>query len=430
MKALHPLTFAIALLLGTSYMATDANAQMAGRDRDERRSNSEEEVVEDFPNATRESPKAETSPRLARQLTKLQDAYDAGDKQDEAIAAAEEILANERAGEYDKGIALLMAGSAAMDKEDFPRAIDYLNRAIASNSLPNNNHFNAMLILGQIHFNNDEYDKAQEVLGRMVRESGTTDTQTWMLYGASFYNAEKYQESIEPLKKAIEYGTDGKNDQAMQMLMSAYDETGRGGDALATAEALYQANPEDKRALLNLVTLYSQQDMQDKAVAMLDQARAKGMITTVDDYKRLYATYFNLEREGEAALVIQEGLDKNVLPQSGEIYQNLAQAYYFSDNIPAAIAAAQKGVPLATDGQLSLFLAQILNQEDRNAESIAAARAALAKGLEKPGEAWMVIARAEYYSDNIAGAKAAFQEAAKDPSTRSQAQTELAKLSQ
>jgi tetratricopeptide (TPR) repeat protein len=182
--------------------------------------------------------------------------------------------------------------------------------------------------------------------------------------------------------------------------------------------------------LMNVVALYGNVDQTDKAAALLADAHARGLVITADDYKRLYATYFSIDREGDAARIIEEGLAKQILPADGETYTNLAQAHYFSDNVPGAIAAAQKGAPLASDGKLGLFLAQVLNQEDRNAESIAAARAALAKGLDKPGDAWMVIARAEYYSDNIPGAKAAFREAAKDPSTRSQAQTELAKLNQ
>lgn len=430
MKASHPLTFAIALLLGTSVVATDAYAQLAGRDRDDRRGRSEQaaEPAEDFPNATRESPKPSSSQRTQRLMKRLQDAYDADGKEAEVLRVADEILASDRATPYEKGIAQLMAGSAAMTIEEYDRAAAYLEGSIAGNALPNNNHFNAMLILGQLHFNEERYPQAIEMLNRLIAESGSTDSTTYLLLGASYYHQEQYEQAIEPLKKAVEYDRDGRASQAMQMLMAAYEETGRGGDALAMAEAVYQANPTDKRAVLNLVSLYTNNEMTDKAVALLDEARAKGMITTADDYRRLFGTYFNLGREAEAAAVIQEGLDKNILPKDGAIYTYLAQAHYFSENVPGAIAAAQAGLPHAQDGQLALFLAQVLNQEDRNAESIAAAREALAKGLQKPGEAWMVIARAEYYSDNIPGARAAFQEAAKDPSTRSQAEAELAKL--
>ena len=197
----------------------------------------------------------------------------------------------------------------------------------------------------------------------------------------------------------------------------------RSRQSAAKVDAVVTVFHPDHRELCVL-----EDDYPFRVLTVLDIGGASLGLARADDYKRLYATYFSIDREADAARIIEEGLAKNILPQDGETYTNLAQAHYFSDNVPAAIAAAQKGAPLSSDGKLALFLAQVLNQEDRNAESIAAAKQALAKGLDKPGDAWMVIARAEYYSDNIAGAKAAFQEAAKDPSTRSQAQTELAKL--
>ena len=421
MNVMKPLALAVALLVGTSF-ALDADAA---------RRSDREEVELTFPDATREEPKAEVSERIFKDIEKMQDAYNEEGKEEEAIAIAERILANERANDYDRGLALLIAGGAAANLGDDARAASYIERAIEGNALPNENHYNAMHTLGSVYFNSEQWDKAQAIFKRLIDETQTRDPEYHKLYGAAFYNADKFAESIEPLKKAVELDTEGSDSQAMQMLMGAYAELNRDAEALALAESMLAKNPDDKRMLLNVVTLYSNMDQIEKGVALLEGARQRGLITTADDYKRLYAVYFSIDREGDAAAVIEEGLAKNVLPQDGETYTNLAQAHYFSDNIPGAIAAAQKGAPLAADGKLYLFLAQVLNQEDRNAESIAAAKQALAKGgLDKPGEAWMVIARAEYYSDNIAGAKAAFREAAKDPSTRSQAETELAKLSQ
>jgi tetratricopeptide (TPR) repeat protein len=420
MKAIRPLSLAIALIVGASF-AADVDAA--------RRSDKKEDVELTFPDATREEPEAQVSERILRKIEKMQDAYDADGREEEAIAIAEEILATAKAKPYDRGLALLMAGGAAANLGDDDRAISYLTRAIEENALPNENHFNAMHTLGSVYFNAEKWAEAQAIFKRLIDETKTKDPEYHKLYGAAFYNADQFEQAIEPLKQAVMLDTGGDG-QAMQMLMGAYAETKRDAEALALAESMLAKNPDDKAMLMNVVTLYSNLDQEAKAVALLDGARQRGLITTADDYKRLYATYFQIQREADAATVIEEGLAKNILPADGETYTFLTQAHYFSENIPAAIAAAQKGAPLAKDGELSLLLAQILNNEDRNAESIAAAKAALAKGIEHPGEAWMVVARAEYYSDNLAGAKAAFQEAAKDPSTRSQAQTELAKLSQ
>ena len=418
MNPVKPLTLAIALMVATSFAA----------DADAARRDSKEDVELTFPDATREDPEAKVTERIFKQIEKMQDAYNEEGREEEAIRIGEEILANERAKPYDRALALLLAGGAAANLGDDARAASYLERAIESNALPNENHNNAMHTLGGVYFNSEQWAKAQATFKRLIDETHTKDPEFHKLYGAAFYNADQFAESIEPLKRAIELDAEGSDSQSMQMLMGAYSELDRDADALALAESMMRKNPDDKRMLLNVVALYSNLGQSEKAAALLTDALARGMISTADDYKRLYATYFQMDREVDAARIIEEGLAKNILPQDGETYTNLAQAHYFSDNIPGAIAAAQKGAPLAADGKLSLFLAQVLNQEDRNAESIAAAKQALAKGLDKPGDAWMVIARAEYYSDNLAGAKAAFQEAAKDPSTRSQAQTELAKL--
>lgn len=421
MKPLNPLKLALLVFLATSLSPADADAQ--------RRSKKEEEPAALYPDATRESPEAIYTQRLSKQIQALQDAYNADGKEEQTIAAAETILASERAQAYDRGIALLLAGSAAIDLEQDDKAIDYLKRAIDENGLPNDNHYSAMLSLASVYINNDRNDEAAELLTRVVTETKTTNPQVYALQGANLYNAGKYAEAIPALKRAIELKTDGEDQQSMNMLLQSYAETGNDAEAITTAEALHRKNPDDKRALMNLATLYGNADQQDKAVALLDDARKRGMLTDANDYQRLYSTYFGMEREKEAAVVIEEGLAKGILPADGKTYAVLAQAHYYSDNVPGAIAAAQKGGPLSSDGELLLFLAQVLGQEDRNAEAKAAGQQALAKGLKSPGEAWMAIARAEYYLENVAAAKTAYREAAKDPSTRSQAEKALAQIS-
>lgn len=421
MKALHPLKLAALVFLASSLSVPDADAQ--------RRSKKDEEPAALYPEATRESPEAVYTQRLSKQMAKLQDAYNTDGKEEETVAAAEVILASDKAKAYDRGIALLLAGAASIDLGKDEQAIGYLTRAIDENGLPNDNHYSAMLSLASVYINSDRNDEAAVLLDRVVAETRTTDPQVYSMQGQNLYNSGKYAEAIAPLKKAIELKKDGDDEQSMGLLLSAYAETGNDAAAVATAETIYQKDPTNKRALLNLATLYGNADQQDKAVALLDDARKRGMLTDANDYQRLYSTYFGMEREKEAAAVIEEGLAKGILPADGKTYGALAQAHYYSDDIPAAIAAAQKGGPLTSDGELSLFLAQVLGQEDRNAESKAAAQQALAKGLKNPGEAWMAIARAEYYSDNVAAAQAAYREAAKDPNTRSQAQKALAQIS-
>jgi len=422
MKATHSLKLASLMLLAFCVAAPEAEAQ-----RDRRGKKEEREAQ--YPDATREDPKGEFSPRLAKPVTRLQKAYEADGEEEKVIAAAEEILANDKAKPYDRAMASLLAGTAAINLEDDARAISYLTRAIEENALSNDNHYTAMLSLASVHVNANNYDLADPLIARVIAETKTTNPQVYGLQGASFYNNNKFAEAIPALKRAIELKPDAPEDQWLQMLLACYAETEDNAAAIALGEQLQRQKPDDKRAMMMLAGIYSNADQTEKAAALLDAARQKGMLTEAVDYQRLVSMYFGMDREKDAAAILEEGMAKGIVPADGKNYSQLAQAHYFSDNIPAAIAAAQKAAPLATDGEPALFLAQILGQEDRNAESKAAAQQALAKGIKNPGNAWMAIARAEYYSDNIAAAQAAYREAAKDPSTKAEAQKALAQIS-
>jgi tetratricopeptide (TPR) repeat protein len=419
MNSRHTLILAALVFLAASLAPAGADA--ARRDKDDDRAAL-------YPEATRDEPKGGFSPRLSKQVKKLQEAYAGEGTEDETIAAAEEILANEKAQPYDRAMAMLLAGSAAMGLGDDAKAEGYLSRAIDENALSNDNHYTAMLTLASAYVNTEQFEKGNALIERVISETKTTNPEVYFLLGASFYNSDKYAEAIAPLKKAIELKEGEPETQWLQMLMASYSESGQDGEAIKLAEEIHSKSPDDKKAILILATLYADMDMQDKAVALLEDARKRGLLTEASDYQRLFGTYYNMGREKDGAVVLEEGLAKGILPADAKNYTLLAQAYYFSDNIPAAITAAQKAASLATDGEPALFLAQVLGQEDRNAEAKAAAQQALAKGVKKPGEAWMAIARAEYYSDNIPGATAAYREAAKDPSTREQAQKALAQI--
>ncbi|GAB2666417.1 tetratricopeptide repeat protein [Arenimonas aestuarii] len=423
MKFAHALKLKVlaAAVIAASLSVGDAHAQR-GKDRDKQE--------EAYPDATRESPEAKNTPRLAKDIQKMFDLYNEGEDMEGAIAMAEKLLANERAKAYDRGVALMIAGNAALGVDDYPRAIPYLERALEENALPNNNHFATMHTLASVYAQEDMTEKSIAMIDRLIAETKSKDPEVYALKAGVHYNAGQYEQTIDAVRKAIELNDGNSENNWQQMLMASYNELGREGDAVALAEQLQAKNPDDKRTLLNLASLYAQTDNSEKAAALLDTARQKGMLTEQRDYENLYAIYLNMDgKEAEAAEVIQEGLEKGILPADARTYTFLAQSLYFSDQIEGAVNAYKKAAPLDSTGDTSLALSQILTNEDRNEEAKAAARQALDKGLKRPGEAWMVIARSEYYMDNFAAARQAYAEAAKDPATRDQAQKALAQIS-
>lgn len=418
MKAVHSFKIAaLAVFLAATFAAPDADAQ---RNRGA--------PAELYPDATRKSPTGGYAPRLARQHKTLQEIYTEEGREQEALALAEEIINHERAKPYDKAIAMMTAATVALSLDDEPRAIKYYEGALAEDALVNDNHYNVMINLAGLYINSDQFDKGEALLARVISETSTKNPDVYAMRASGHYNNKKYAEAIEALKKAAELKGES-TDQWNQLLLDSYGALGQTAEAIALGEALLAKDPDDEGAIAGLAQQYMDSDQTEKAIALLDGARKRGLLNKPDDYQRLFSMYYNSEREAQAAAILEEGLANGAVPQEAQYYNMIAQAHYFGDNIPQAIAAGQKALELSKDGEPGIFLAQVLSQEDRSAEALAAAKAALAKGVKKPGDAWMVIGRSEFYLENLAGAKAAYREAAKDPATRDQANKALAQIS-
>ena len=374
----------------------DANAARRGEQK-------KEEVL--YPDATRQEPEAKGSPKVQTKLNKLIEAYNkALEQEDEAKATAgyttartlaDEIIANGSANAYDKALAAQIASQAALNTDDEAAAEGYLKQAVDANALGNNQHFQLMLQLAQLQLQKDDYTNGFATLDKYLAESKSKRPADFAFKGQYLYQADRFAECIPPLKQAIETSTnpEDKVDNWTQILMVCYQEAGQLAEAVKVAEQLAAKTPNDKRAQMNLASIYLNAEQEAKAAAVLEKLRAAGLMTEEKDYRQLYLTYANMEgKEKDVIAVVNEGLQKGVVKPDYQTYLALAQAYYYSEQIPQAIEAWQKAAPLSKDGETYLNLARVLWQEDRIPEAKVAARAALDKGLKKPDDAKKIIA--------------------------------------
>ena len=374
----------------------DANAARRGEQK-------KEEVL--YPDATRQEPEAKGSPKVQTKLNKLIEAYNkALDQEDEAKATAgyttartlaDEIIANGSANAYDKALAAQIASQAALNTDDEAAAEGYLKQAVDANALGNNQHFQLMLQLAQLQLQKDDYTNGFATLDKYLAESKSKRPADFAFKGQYLYQADRFAECIPPLKQAIETSTnpEDKVDNWTQILMVCYQEAGQLAEAVKVAEQLAAKTPNDKRAQMNLASIYLNSEQEAKAAAVLEKLRAAGLMTEEKDYRQLYLTYANMEgKEKDVIAVVNEGLQKGIVKPDYQTYLALAQAYYYSEQIPQAIEAWQKAAPLSKDGETYLNLARVLWQEDRIPEAKVAARAALDKGLKKPDDAKKIIA--------------------------------------
>ena len=345
-----------------------------------------------YPNATRESPKQEGDKSNAKAIEAMIKMQEEDGAEDKLIAKADEILANPKSTAYDKSSAAYLAGAAWQNKDTqgYAEAIKYYKLAIDSNGLHNNNHYRAMLQLAQLLDADDKQAEALTYVDRFLAETKAED------------------ENAQKIKTQILVGMD------------------KPAEAAALLEKQLAAKPDDKRTMLTLASLYMEAGQDAKAGAMFDKMRAAGLMTESKDYDVAFRLLGNIEgREKDAMAIIDEGLKKGILQPSYEMYSFQGQMYYEADDIPKALEAWGKGAPLSKNGEMYLNLAKLQADDEHWAQAKEAATQAKAKGVQRQGDIYQVLARAENGLGNKAAAQAALKEAAKYPETKKWAESAL-----
>lgn len=388
------LSVLIATAIG-GVVVTDAVAQTRSTDRSaDRRGGKKDQAKAEalYPQATRAEPDIKASPKLGKQLQKMIDSYN-DQKFPETLAAANEILGNSAANAYDKSLAAQLASQAAYNTDDNAAAKKYLLQVLELNGLDNNGHFQSMLMLGQLQIQDDQLAEGLATLDKYFAETKSTKPEELIIKGQALYQLERYQEAVPVIQQAIAGATEPK-DNWNQLLMAALSESGQTGEAVKQAEALAAKNPADKKAQMNLASMYLQADQMDKAGAVMDKLFKGGQLTEEREYKQAYSIYANSDKkEAEVIAVINDGLQKGILKPDYQVYLAQAQAYYYSEppQVEKAIEAWQKAAPLSKDGETYLNLARVLHSEGRIPEAKTAAQQALAKGVKNQADAKKII---------------------------------------
>lgn len=345
-----------------------------------------------YPNATRTSPEQKGSKAAQKQMDELFKLQGEDDAADKMIAKADEVLANPGANAFDKSSAAYLAATAWQGKETkgFAEAIKYYQLAISNNGLHNNNHYRAMLQLSQLLDADEHHAEALAMIDRFLTETKSED------------------ETAMKIKTQILLGMD------------------KPAEAAAMLEKTAAANPDDKKTMMNLASLYLEANQDAKAYGIYQKMHAGDMFTEQKDYEGAFALLANIEgHEKDAMALIEEGEKKGVLQPTYQMYSFIGRQYYDADNLPKAIEYWNKGAPMSKDGEMYLNVAKLQVDDNHFAEAKEAAMQAKAKGVKKVGDAWQVIARAEKGLGNAAAATAATREAAKYPESRKWAEAVL-----
>ncbi len=377
-----------------------------------------------YPNATRKEPKLEMSSGDQKDLNKAADLIN-DSKNDEAEPIVQKVIANDRSSKYAQAFAHTLQAQIYYEKDKSADAIAEYKKAVDMDALPNDAQFQTIYQIAQLQVQDEKYADALSTLDQWEKQTGAQTADELALKSNAYYRTDKFQDAVDTMKKAISM-TDKPSDSWTQILMASYFELNQYDQAAQVVQQQMAKDPNNKKLLNQLATIYIQADKPQQALDLMSKAKSQGLITTSDDYTQLAKMYYAADKYKDASATIQEGLDKNILKPSFDVYKLQGDICTQGEDDKCAIDAYTKASPQAKDGNIDYQLGYLLFYSDRSKDASDALSRAISKGgLKQEGEAYLLRGDAENDLNQASAALADWQKASGYPSTKTMAEQRI-----
>ncbi len=381
-------------------------------------------VENEYPNATRVEPKPEMSSGDQRDLNKAADFVN-DNKPDDAQPLVEKVLANSKASKYAQAFAHQLQGQIYYDKDKSAEAIAEYKKAVEIDALTNPQQFSIILTIAQLQLQDEKYQDGLATLEQWQKLSGKETADELALKGNAYYRLDQFQPAVDAMKKAISM-SDKPNDSWTQILMASYFALNQFDQAAQLVQQQMAKDPNNKKLLNQLATIYIQGDKPQQALDLMAKAKAQGLITTGDDYVQLAKLYGAAEKPKDAAATLKEGIAKGVVQPSLDVYKLQGDVCLQAEDDACAIEGYSKASPMAKDGNIDYQLGYLLFYSSKSKDAIEALTRAISRGgLRQEGETYLLRGDAENDVDQNAAALSDWQKAATYPSTKTMADQRL-----
>ncbi|HEX7370502.1 MAG TPA: tetratricopeptide repeat protein [Rhodanobacteraceae bacterium] len=388
-----------------------------------------------YPNAKRQQPRnTGVSAEEAKSLNAGLQAANAGD----SATALKDLqpIADSNKNPYAKAMATLGLAQIKYRGGDTKGAIALEKQALDSNALDNDSYFQGLETLAQMYIADEDYSDALTTLDTWNKQSGAQSADVYALQGNAYYRLQKYPQAVAAIQKAKSL-TDKPQASWDQIEMASYFAMDKYDDAAKLAEAALAKDPNNSTLLQNVIAIYINAHQDQKALALLERARANGQIKDEAGYINMAKMYDNLGQNSsdpktnamKAVGVLKEGMSRGIVQPNFDTYKLLGDSYAIAGDYKDAVVAYGKAAPTAKTGQVDFLRGQMLENLGRHAEARDALKQAIAKGgFKRMGAAYLTLGNAELALKDKSAARAAYVQAEQDPETSAAAKRTLKQM--
>jgi len=163
-----------------------------------------QEEYEDNPKSKRKTKKTGAmTEKVAKKLQVAQEAIEA-EQLEEGLEILNEILVLRRLTDYERAQVNYFFAYVAYLKEDYRAAINYYNKVLREEEVPEGLLSSARYTIAQLWFQLEEWEKAIRAVDEVIANAESPSTELYILKGSALYQLKKYAAMIPVIRAAID----------------------------------------------------------------------------------------------------------------------------------------------------------------------------------------------------------------------------------
>jgi tetratricopeptide (TPR) repeat protein len=322
----------------------------------------------------------------------------------------------ERLNPYERALIYQMLGYLESGRESYEKALVYFEKCIKEKALPHAAQSAARYNIAQLYLATEQYEKAVSSLEAWFRDTETPNAAAYYLLAIAYYQIGKIEQAIIPAKKSVDLAKKPR-EPWLQLLVGLYYEARQFEHALEPLEVLIQLNPK-KDYWKQLSSLYAHLGKEEQSLAVMQLAYTQKFLELDRELRALGQLYLYHALPYRAALVLEEGLEKEMVDPDDTAWEMLANSWLLAREYDRAVDPLRKAAELSPEGNLYARLGAVFIEREQWGEASTALDQAVNKGeLNNPGTTNLLLGISFYHQSKISKARKHFNAALPDETT-------------
>lgn len=331
----------------------------------------------------------------------------------EAIDTLNRLLKSTEKRPHEKAQVLQALGFAYAQKENYKKAIGYLQSSIDLGVLPYNPTMSTLYTIAQVQLAQEQYSKSLATINQWFALADEPSPDAYVIKATIFAQQKKQQQALNLVTKAIDM-TDKPKESWLSFAVAMNYELENFKEAGRLLEKLTGLYPEKQKYWKQLAGVYLNLENNKKALATMELALKGDYLDQGSEILNLVSLFIFGGIPLKGARLLEKSIAEGKVKKTQRNYEILGDAWVGAEELDKGLVAYAESAKRAKDGRIFAKQGRIYLEQENWSKANKYLTEGLAKGkIKSPQHVHMALGVARFNLKKFDEATASFNAAKK-----------------